>query len=163
MQELGNLLKELGLPPLAIAATVIAAAILIFFLKRALNRREKRKVKSRETLKEYARLQEEALLKAYRMLYEQVDLGTLSQKEFLQVICQADDLLMKPFTRYRADLPAAVTATIYNDIHSVLAQFKPYPGLPREVPPEAIQKLSQYKEPFLRSIDTLRNVIGRYT
>ncbi len=37
------------------------------------------------------------------MLYEQVDLKTLSQKEFSEVIYRADELIMKPFTRYRKD------------------------------------------------------------
>jgi hypothetical protein len=34
------------------------------------------------------------------MLYEQVDLKTLSQKEFSKVIYRADELIMKPFTRF---------------------------------------------------------------
>jgi len=37
------------------------------------------------------------------MLYEQVDLKTLSQKEFSEVIYRADELIMKPFARYRKD------------------------------------------------------------
>ena len=163
MEELKNLLKEIGLPSVIISVGIIVAGILVFFIKRALDRREKQHTESRKTLREYARLQEEALLKAYRMLYEQVDLNKLSQSEFLQVVSKADDLIMEPFTRYRANLPDDIIAGIYNDIHSVLAQFKPYPAFPREVKPEAIDNLARYKNRFLKQIHSIGDVMRRYT
>ena len=109
MKDLTDLLEMLGLPPEAIVAIILATSMFIFFLKHFLDRREKRETTRLEDLRKYARLQEEALLKAYRMLYEQVDLNTLSQKEFSQVICRADELIMEPFTRYRSDLPDGVS------------------------------------------------------
>ena len=45
------------------------------------------------------------MLPASRTIYEQVDLKTLSQKEFSEVIYRADELIMKPFSRYRKGLP----------------------------------------------------------
>ena len=162
MEELRNILVEIGLPPVTISAIIIVAAILVFFIKRVLNRREEIKTERRETLRDYARLQEEALRKAYRMLYEKVDLNTLSQREFLQVVSQADDLIMEPFTRYIADLPDDIKAGIFNGPHSDLAQFKPDPTFAREVSSEAIQNLSQYGDHFLQKIASVMDVIRKY-
>lgn len=162
MKDLKDLLRELGLPPEAIAVIIITATIGVFFLKRFLDRREKRKTARIEDLRKYARLQEEALLKAYRLLYEQVDLNALTQKEFAQVICQADDLIMEPFTRYRRDLPDDVQAKIYNDLHSPIAQFKFNPALRCEVAPEAKYALTQYRGRFLKEIDATLTVIQNH-
>ena len=162
MKELKNLLGGLGLPPEAIAVIVFATAISVFFIKRFLDRREKRETARLEDLRKYARLQEEALLKAFRMLYEQVDLNTLSEKEFSQVVCRADELIMEPFTRYRRDLPDDIQAKIYNELHSPIAQFKPDPSFPREVTPEAKHALSQYRGRFLKQIESTKTVIQKH-
>jgi hypothetical protein len=162
MEELKSLLKDLGIPPAALAGFTIIAAIVIFFVKRALNLRDKRKTERRKTLSEYARLQEEALFKAYRKLYEEVNINALSQREFLQVISQADELIMKPFTRYRNDLPADVRARIYDDIHNDLAQFEPDPAFPSEVTKEAIRRLSAHRERFLQKIESAADVLRRF-
>ena len=71
-----------------------------------------------------------------RMLYEQVDLKTLSQKAFSEVIYRADELIMKPLTRYRKDLPDDNQGKIYNDLHSPIAQFTSDPTFPREITPD---------------------------
>jgi len=63
------------------------------------------------------------MLPASRTIYEQVDLKTLSQKEFSEVIYRADELIMKPFSRYRKGLPGDIQAKIYNDLHRPIAQF----------------------------------------
>jgi hypothetical protein len=163
LDELRKILVEIGLPPVIISAIIIVVAILVFLIKRTLNRREEIKAKKRETLRDYARLQEEALRKAYRMLYEKVDLNTLSQKEFLHVVAQADDLIMEPFTRYITDLPDDIKAGIFNGPHSDLAQFKPDPTFKREVSSKAIQNLSRYRDRFLQKIDFVMDVIRKYT
>ncbi len=162
MKDLKDLLEKLGLPPEAIMAVIVAAAIFVFFLKRFLDRREKQEMARIEDLREYARLQEEALLKAYRLLFEQVDLNKLTQKEFSQVICQADELIMDPFTRYRRNLPDDIRAKIYNDLHSPIAQFKPDPAFPREVTPEAKHTLSQYGSRFLKEIESTLTMIQNH-
>ncbi len=77
------------------------------------------------------------------MLYEQVDLKTLSQKEFSEVIYRADELIMKPLTRYRKDFPDDNQAKIYHDLHSPIAQFNFDPAFPRETTPEAKHALLQ--------------------
>jgi hypothetical protein len=40
------------------------------------------------------------MLPGSRLLSEQVDLKTLSQKASSKVICRVDELIMKPFTRF---------------------------------------------------------------
>ena len=95
MEELKSLLKEIGLPSAVTGAIIIAVAIVVFFAQRALKNREKQKAERRKTLHDYARLQEEALFKAYRRLYEDVDINALSPNEFRQVISQADELIME--------------------------------------------------------------------
>ena len=162
MEELKTLLKDLGIPPAAIACVTIITAIVIFFVKRALDLRRERKAERRKTLSEYARLQEEALFKAYRKLYEDVNIAALSQKEFLQVIYQADGMIMEPFTRYRNDLPADVQATIYEDIHNDLAQFRPDPTFSSDVTKEAIRKLAAHRERFLQKIKSAADLLHRF-
>jgi hypothetical protein len=162
MEELKSLLKDLGIPPAAIAGVTIIAGIVIFFVKRALDLRGKRKAERRKTLSEYARLQEEALFKAYRKLYEDVNVTTLSTRDFLQVISETDELIMEPFTRYRNDLPADVQARIYDDIHNDLAQFKPDPTLPSEVTKEATHRLSAHRERFLQKIQSAAGLLRRF-
>ena len=162
MQQLKDLLGELGLPPVAVAAIVFATAILVFLIQRVLDRREKRETARLENLLDYARLQEQALLKAFRMLYEQVDLNTLSEEEFYQLVCRADEMIMEPFTHYRRDLPDDIQAKIYNDFHSPIAQFKPDPARPREITPEAKHALSQYKGRFLKQIESTKTLIQKH-
>lgn len=151
----------MGLPPAVIAGIIIVAAIALFFVKRTLDQRDKQKTEKRRTLSEYGRLQEEALFKAYRRLYEDVDIDRLSQTEFLRVISQTDEMIMAPFTRYRNDLSSDVLAKLY-DIHNDLAQFKPDPNLPSKVTREAIHKLSAHRERFLQKIESVRDVLRRY-
>lgn len=162
MEGLKNLLAELGLSPAATAATILVVAILVFFAKRALDERQKRKSTKRSTLEKYLLDQEQALLKAYRLLYEERDLNTLSPNEFVEIVSQADDIIMEPFTRCRGVLPPDVQAKIYDDIHDVLAQFKPDPTSRHEAKPEAIRKLSQYGESFLQQIESAKIVISRH-
>ena len=157
-----TLLSLMGLSPAATAITIIALLIAGFFAKRMLDERQRRKVERRDTLRKYLLEQEEALLRAYRLLYEGKDLNTLSPKAFDEIVAQADDTIMGPFTRYRGALPPDVHATIYNDIHSVLAQFKQDPTSPRIIKPEAVRKLWDYRESFLRQIEGAKAVIGAH-
>src|SRR5216684_3635869 len=105
MDELKELMKQIGLPSVAIPVVVIGVAIIIFFLKRALKHKDEKEKQLRATRRKYANLQERALFEAYRMLYEQVSLKALTSKQFEQVVSTADDLIMVPFTKYRGDLP----------------------------------------------------------
>ena len=59
-----------------------------------------------------------------RTLYEQVDLKTQSQKEFSEVTCRVDELLMKPISRYHKDLPEDIQAKIYIDLHSPVVRLE---------------------------------------
>ena len=147
---------------MAVAAIVMGAAVFIFLLKRYLDRREKRKASGFEDLRTYAQLQEEALLKAYRMLFEQVNLTSLTEREFSQLVCRADDLILEPFTRYRRDIPEDVRTKIYNDLHSPLAQFRPDPTRPANVTPEARLALLQYKDRFLQEIESIHALIEKH-
>ena len=153
MKDIKDLLERMGLPPEAILIVIITAAVFIFFLKRNLDRREKEKAIRINDLKAYARLQEEALLKAYRLLYEQVDLKSLTNKEFCEIICKADDIIMAPFTRYRRDLPEDIKKRIYDDIHCTISQFKPSPAFPQEISEKAKHALSQYGDRFIKKIE----------
>jgi hypothetical protein len=141
---------------------MVATVIVVFFVKRALERREKQETKTRETLGKYAQPQESALLTAYRNLYEKVDMRELSQKQFLKLISEADELIMKPFTDYRSDLPPDLQARIYDDIHNDLAQFKPDPTFPREIEREAIVALFEHRERFQKKIESVVNELHRY-
>jgi hypothetical protein len=132
-------------------------------VKRALKHKDEKEKQVRKTLRKYANLQEKALLEAYRMLYEQVSLKALTSKQFEQAVSTADDLIMVPFTNYRADLPKEIVAKFYNDIHSILAQYKPDPTAPRPPTPEAIGNLAQYGDQFHQEIESLKNMIRKYT
>jgi len=163
MDELKELMKQIGLPSVAIPVVVIGVAIIIFFLKRALKHKDEKEKQLRATRRKYANLQERALFEAYRMLYEQVSLKALTSKQFEQVVSTADDLIMVPFTKYRGDLPKEIVAKFYNDIHSILAQYRPDPTAPRPPTPEAIGNLAQYGDKFLKEIESLKIMISKYT
>ena len=147
---------------MVVAICIVVAPIIVFFAKRALARRDKQETERRKSLSKYARLQQAALLTAYRNLYEEVDMRELSEKEFLKLICAADDLIMKPFTDYRNDVPADLAAKIYNDIHNDLAQFKLDPGNPRVPKREAICALFSHRERFLQKIESVGHQLRRY-
>ena len=97
-----------------------------------------------------------------RVLDERVDLKTLSQKEFSEVNYRADELIMKPFTRYRKNLPDDNQAKIYNDLHSSIAQFKFDPAFPRGTTPEARHGLSQFRTRFLKEIESAKMMIQKH-
>src|SRR5438445_3552171 len=156
MDELKELLKQIGLPSVAIPIVVIAAAVSIFFVKRALKRKDQKEKRFRETLRKYANLQEKALLEAYRSLYEHVSLKSMTSRQVEGVVSAADDLIMGPFTAYRAELPNEVREKFYNDIHSILAQYRSDPTGPRPLTPEAISNLAQYGDKFLKEIESLK-------
>jgi len=162
MEELKSLLKELGLPPAAVAVIIVATVIIVFFIKRALNRREKQETERRKTLGKYALLQGAALWKAYRKLYEDVDMRKLSQQEFLKLISDADELIMKPFTDYHSVLPEDLKARIYNEIHNDLAQFKPDPSFPHEIKDKAICALFAHQVHFAQKIKSLESALSKY-
>ncbi|MGH7469064.1 MAG: hypothetical protein ACRENP_14000 [Longimicrobiales bacterium] len=96
MEELKQVLNQIGVGAAAIPFVLLAAAILVFFAKRAVERRSSEKAKRLDTLQRYAAAQEKAMLEAYRMLYEQVDLAALTDKEFVRLVCAGDDLIMAP-------------------------------------------------------------------
>src|SRR6266851_1091511 len=140
MDEVKTFLTEMGLPPVAIALAIAVGGILFVVVKLVAKRKivdvisviEKRK----NMLRKYRLEQESALMEAYRMLYER-DKGKgitdLSQTEFVKIIKKADNIIMKPFTKKLAELPHDVRTKMYNDIHNVLAQFKPHPMLRDEI------------------------------
>jgi hypothetical protein len=161
MDELKTLLTHMGLTPVATAAIIIAAAIVTFLTKRALDHFAKQRAEQRERLRTYLREQEEALLKAYRRLYEGPNLLALSPHELVRLISQVDDLIMEPFTRHRSNLPNDVQAKIYNGFHSLLRQLTPKdPARPPK--PEAVQALVDYRQQFLQQIESHKSVVNRH-
>ena len=161
MEDLRKLLTELGVPPVIAAAVVLMTIVLLFFVKRALDQRHRQKNYRRETLKRYLLEQEGALFKAYRINENVSGPLVMHQKELVKIISQTDDIIMEPFTRYRAELPLDVKAKIYNDIHSILTQFKPDPTSARTVAPDAVRNLVQYRQEFLQQIESVKDVVNR--
>ena len=158
MKELEKLLNQLGLPPWGIAIVLILAAILVYFAKNHIKRRDEKAKKKYEVLHEYAALQEEALTQAFRMLYDEVNLKALTQTEFERVVSQADDLIREPFTKYRAYLNSQVKSKFY-DIHNVIAQFRPDPSFHNEPSQEAIDNLIGYRDRFFTDTYALKESI----
>src|SRR5947207_1788578 len=142
MGELRRLFELLGLPPLLIVLGTLVTATAVYFLKQYFELRKSHRTKRNEGLIEYSRLQEEALFKAYRMLYEESDLSTVTQTEFRRLIKDADDMIMTPFTRYRAHLDKSVINRVY-DIHNIVAQYR------SNLSSDAINNLINYRPQFL--------------
>lgn len=162
MEELKELLNQIGLPTWAIPVVLILTAFLLFFAKSYYNRREARAEKDYEVLRKYAALQEQALIQAFRMLFEEVNLKALTQTEFERVVSQADDLILKPFTEYRAYLDSKVISKFY-DIHNVLAQFKSDPTFQHKPSQDAIENLLGYSDRFLKDSTALKELILKRT
>ncbi len=154
MEELKQVLNQIGVGAAAIPFVLLAAAILVFFAKRAVERRSSEKAKRLDTLQRYAAAQEKAMLEAYRMLYEQVDLAALTDKEFVRLVCAGDDLIMAPFTEYRSYLDDDVKGRVY-ELHSILAQFRPDPVLPLWLTSASKRNLLAHKRQFLTDIENL--------
>ena len=163
MDELKELMKQIGLPSVAIPVVVIGVAIIIFFLKRALKHKDEKEKQFRETMRKYANLQEKALFEAYRSLFERVSLKSMTSRQVEEVVSAADDLIMGPFDDYRAELPDEIREKFFNDIHSILAQYRSDPTAPRPLTPKAIGNLAQYGDKFLKEIESLKIMISKYT
>jgi hypothetical protein len=159
MNELKELLQQIGLPPTLVLIVVIIAMIGVFFAKTALQRKHEREKKKYDKLLEYQGLQEAALLKAYRKLYEEVDLKSLTPSEFRNLVSEADQLIMEPFTNYRAYMDRRIADSLFN-LHNVIAQYKGDPTMPYTITPEAISNLCFYRERFLMDIEAFKTLIN---
>jgi hypothetical protein len=162
MEEVHDLLKQFGLPALAIPIVIIGMGIALFFVKRTLKVRDEREKNRHDTLHVYAALQEEALFQAYRTLYEGVNLSALAPKDLVHLVEQADALIMGPFTRYRIHLDDRLQARVF-DLHNIIAQYRPDPKFPRNVTPEAIDELLGYREHFLKDIESISDMLRKYS
>jgi len=161
MKEFRELLISIGLPPWAISVVVIAATILLFFFISYFRRKETKDKRNDDALHKYASLQENAMLRAYRLLYEGKNIKDLTQKELEAVVSEADDIIMKPFTEYRAYLDDEIIFKIY-DLHNILAQYKPHQTLKsHQLSSEAKNNLFNYKNKFLKQVENIRKIISK--
>lgn len=145
MEQLQILLALLGLNQLSASIIGLLAIVLGYFAKRYFDLKNKLKEieathrkkldeittnykmthrsKIDDRLIEYAPIQIKALLEAYRKLYEgEVE---LSVKSFTNpnIIQEAEEMIMKPFTEFSAYLNDPTKSCIYS-IHNFLEQFK---------------------------------------
>lgn len=158
MNEIKELMQQIGLPPVVVIIIVIVAPVGVVLGKLFLKRQAEREKKEYEKLYEYRGLQEEALLKAHRMLYEEVDLKALTSTQFRQRVSEADRLIMEPFTKYCAYLPQRVKDSLYN-IHNIVAQYKGDPTVPYRIKLESINNLCCYRDCFLNDIKAFTELI----
>lgn len=161
MEELKELLVIAGLPSWAIAVFLIASTILLLLFKYVFRRNESRKNRTDDALHKYASLQETALLKAYRLMYEKNNIRALTQKELEETVSEADDIIMEPFTEYRAYLNDEICAQMYN-IHNILAQYKPHPTLKYSLSTEARENLFSYNNKFLKQVESIKKSISKH-
>jgi cellobiose-specific phosphotransferase system component IIB len=154
MKDLSELLEKLGLTVKQAVLLSIVIFVIVWFLIRYLDQRKKRREKRDEVLDNYLRLQEEALLKTYRKLYEERDLTKMSKADFHNLIKEVDELVLAPFSQYRAHLDGNVQKQVYH-IHNIINQFK------GELSSDAITNLLSYRQQFYNDITLVKKAIEK--
>lgn len=157
MNELRNILTSLGLNPIWASVIIILTSVIIFSLKQHLSLKKKLKEiqaeyeskyrgKIDDRLIAYSRLQVEALLNAYKKLYENDSMDTAKRDDFVKNLKEANILIMDPLIKYSSFLDDSTKAIIYR-INNILEQFKYNPS------DNSIKTFKNYKGRFFNHVE----------
>jgi hypothetical protein len=137
IEELKSVLTTLGLSPALISVVVLLAGILIYLVKMRLDLQSSleqvkataeatynfdRQAKIDDRLFDYAREQGKALKEAYRMVFENEEVQPTKRRRFVEIVKEADDKIMEPFTDFSTYLDEDIQSRIYA-VHWMLDQM----------------------------------------
>jgi hypothetical protein len=143
----------MGIPQVWGAILTLLVLVIGYLLKRLVDQRMEKQRADLEALTnqfadiaEFVKEQSTGLITAYVKLFERKEAIDARGKQFMELVADADNDLMKPLRKYQAKLDDETKAKIFN-IHNILAQYYP------DASDEAIEEFKTRRAEFYARIE----------